>query len=253
MTAAASNGARFAAAPLVDGGTPANVWMTADPMPVLDVDECPGLVVVAPHPDDETLGLGATMAQLAARGVDVTVVSVTDGGAAYPGASSYAQAELEAARRDELYLATRLLGVNEPIMLGLPDGGLTGEEDRLAALIAQILGDKPPGTWCAATWRGDGHPDHEAVGRAAAQAVRATAAVLVEYPIWMWHWATPGDRAVPWGRAYAVPSEPAAIERKKQAARCFRSQFTAPSEFCAPLLPSYVLPRLLAVGEVLFR
>jgi LmbE family N-acetylglucosaminyl deacetylase len=250
---ALGNGARFAAAPLAEGGTTIQAWMAADPLPLLDLDECPGLVVVAPHPDDETLGLGATMAQLTARGVEVTVVSVTDGGGAYPECSALAQAQLEATRRDELYLATRLLGANAPISLGLPDGRVSDEEDRLATLLADILSDASPGTWCAATWRGDGHPDHEAVGRAAARASTATATILVEYPVWMWHWAIPADPVVPWDRCYAVPMDPAAVERKRQAAGCFRSQFTAPSEFCEAVLPAFVLPRLIAVGEVLFR
>ena len=65
-------------------------WLAAfnaGALPPLDLTACPGLVVVAPHPDDETLGLGATAAQLAASGVDVSLVSVSDGGAAQPGAS----------------------------------------------------------------------------------------------------------------------------------------------------------------------
>lgn len=49
------------------------------------------------------------------------------------------------------------------------------------------------------------HPDDEAAGRAAAAACKATGAPLVEYPIWMWHWATPDDPAVPWHRARRVP------------------------------------------------
>jgi hypothetical protein len=76
---------------------------------------------------------------------------------------------------------------------------------------------------------------------------------FVEYPVWMWHWAGPADPAVPWERAFAVPSVAAAIERKRQAAQCFRSQFSSPADGVEPLLPDFVLPRLLAVGEVLFR
>jgi hypothetical protein len=49
--------------------------------------------------------------------------------------------------------------------------------------------------------RGDGHPDHEAVGRAARSAARRTDAILLEYPIWMWHWAFTDDFAVSWSRA----------------------------------------------------
>ncbi len=95
-----------------------------EPAVQLDLDECPGLVVVAPHPDDETLGLGATMAQLAARGVDVSVVSVTDGGAAYPELAAADQrdsrrpAETSCVRRQDFSASP------EPTSLGLPDGQL---------------------------------------------------------------------------------------------------------------------------------
>lgn len=54
-------------------------WLAADRPPALKLDECAGLVVVAPHPDDETLGIGATAAQLAASGVPVQLVAVSDG------------------------------------------------------------------------------------------------------------------------------------------------------------------------------
>ena len=95
-------------------------------------------------------------------------------------------------------------------------------------------------------------PDHEAVGRAAAAAAARTGAVLVEYPVWMWHWATPGDAAVPWDRARAVPLSRAAIDRKQRAAQCYRSQFDTVGAG-GPVLPPFVLRRLLAVGEVVFR
>jgi hypothetical protein len=76
--------------------------------------------------------------------------------------------------------------------------------------------------------------------------------VLIEYPVWMWHWALPGEPAVPWDRAHAVPLSRAAIDRKCLAAKCFRSPFE-PSAAGPPVLPPSVLRRLLAVGEVVFR
>ncbi len=71
MTAApAGNFARFAARPLHGGGTSAHVWIDANRRyPDLDLDDCPEMVVVAPHPDDETLGIGATAAMLKMRGI----------------------------------------------------------------------------------------------------------------------------------------------------------------------------------------
>ena len=247
------NTARFAARPLPGGGTPTAVWLNAErDLPELDISACPEIVVVAPHPDDETLGFGATATMLSELGVRILVVSATDGGDSHPTRSLLQRHQLEQTRRAELHRAAGILGLPTPVSLGLPDGALASHEDRLADLLTEILATRPPGTWCAATWRGDGHPDHEAVGRAAAAATRRTGAVLIEYPVWMWHWAQPGDPAVPWDRAQAVPLSRAAIDRKSRAAQCFRSQFE-PSVAGPPVLPPSVLRRLLAVGEVVFR
>ena len=223
------------------------------PLPPLDLAGCPRLVVIAPHPDDETLGLGATTAQLVASGVDVRVVSVSDGGAAHPGAKLSDRRRLEAIRPHQLRGATNILGLDPPVSLGLPDGELAGHEDRLAQMLAEILDAAGPRTWCAATWRGDGYPDHEAVGRAAATACARTGAALLEYPVWMWHWASPADPAVPWGQAYSVPLSGWAIDRKRLAAQRYRSQFEPNAGEAAPALPAFVLQRLPAVDEVVFR
>ncbi len=256
QTASAGNSARFAAKPLTRGGTPVPVWLAAlnrAPLPALDLAGCARLVVVAPHPDDETLGLGATIAQLAAAGVDVNVVSVSDGGAADPGATPWERTRLETTRRHELRRAAKVLQIPAPLSLSLPDGELADHEDHLAESLADILAAAGPGTWCAATWRGDGHPDHEAVGRAAAEACARTRTALLEYPVWMWHWASPADSVVPWERAHAVPAAGPALARKRLAAQCFRSQFEPGAGRSAPVLPAVVLQRLLAVGEVVFR
>lgn len=248
-----SNSARFAMRPLTSGGTPAHAWMNWNhPFAELDMTACPGLVIVAPHPDDETLGLGGAAALLRSRGVDVEVVSVSDGGGAHPGCSPFDRRRLELTRRAELRRATSILDVGEPISLGLPDGELADHEQLLTEVLTGILESRTPNIWCAATWRGDGHPDHEAVGRAAAAAAQSSGSVLLEYPVWMWHWATPADPAVPWDRAHTIPLTRAAIERKQLAAQSFRSQFDATAPNSPPVLPPCVLRRLLAVGEVVF-
>ncbi len=255
-TLPAGNCARFAVKPLTHGGTPAPLWLAAfgdKPLSTLNLRECPQLIVVAAHPDGETLGLGATIAQLTATGVPVQVVSVSDGGAAHPGASASDRLRMETIRRYELRRATGLLGAPPPISLGLPDGELTDHEDSLTEMLTEILEAAGAATWCAATWRGDGHPDHEAVGRAAAAACARAGTTLLEYPVWMWHWALPADQAVPWDQACSVPAPGWATERKRRAAHFYRSQFEPHGSQSAPVLPGYVLPRLLAVGEVVFR
>jgi LmbE family N-acetylglucosaminyl deacetylase len=149
--------------------------------------------------------------------------------------------------------ATSILGIGSVLSLGLPDGQLAEHEDELTDLLVEILAGVAPGTQCAATWRGDGHPDHEVVGRAAARACARTGVALIEYPVWMWHWASPKDPAVPWERAHAVRVSESALDRKHRAAQCFRSQFEPGSGGSPPVLPAFVLQRLMAVGEVVFR
>jgi LmbE family N-acetylglucosaminyl deacetylase len=252
MAETSAGAAKFGASPIDEGGTPVGTWTAWDPgFASLNLDECPGLTVIAPHPDDETLGLGATITTLCAAGVDVQVVSASDGGAAYPGITDAARAELEGLRRAELRRSLAELGAGEPISLGVPDGELSLHEQYLTARIAALLSAFPAGRWCAATWRGDGHPDHEAVGRAAAAAAAQTGTVLIEYPVWMWHWASPGDAAVPWDRARRVELADAAIRTKASAAQSFSSQLRSSVDADA-VLPPPVLERLLAVGEVVF-
>jgi LmbE family N-acetylglucosaminyl deacetylase len=249
----AGNGSRFAARPIAAGGTPTDEWVGwRRPFPELGLDDCPALVLVAPHPDDETLGFGATAAMLRSRGVDVQVVSASDGGGAVPGLSRVERTWLEGARRAELHRATEVLGLSTPVCLGLPDGELSDHEAELTDHLIGLLAAGPKGAWCAATWRGDGHPDHEAVGRASAVAAERTGAVLLEYPVWMWHWAAPDDDCVPWHRMSRVPLDTAAIERKERATKMFRTQLTPHQPEADAILPEVVVRRLLSVGEAVF-
>ena len=85
---------------------------------------------------------------------------------------------------------------------GTPTAALADLEEELVAAIVAAVGHAGERTLLAAPWRHDGHPDHEAVGRAAAVAARRTDARLVEYPVWMWHWGTEQD--LPWPDARVV-------------------------------------------------
>ena len=231
-------------------GTPASTWSAwRRPFDELDLSGWERVLVVAPHPDDEVLGVGALMAALVARAADVTVVAVTDGGAAYPLSPTLTPAALARVRVRESDAACAALGVAPPHRLELPDSAVARHERELVEHLTVLL---RPGTICLATWSGDGHPDHEAVGRAAAQACRDTGAVLVEYPVWMWHWSSPGDEAVPWHRARAVSLSDEQLARKRRAVGHFVSQTQALSDHPADaaVLPPFVIDRLVRDREV---
>lgn len=135
--------------------------------PLVGLPSLARALVLAPHPDDETIGPGGTVARLAASGTEVEVVILTDGEAT-PG-TGLGMREVARRRRSEAVEACCRLGVGPPHFSGHPDGGL---EQRVAELAGE-LGALVPGLAPEAVflpWFGDGHPDHLAVTSALARA-----------------------------------------------------------------------------------
>lgn len=176
-------------------------------------------VVVAAHPDDETLGAGGLVATLAARGHAPEVVVVSDGAASHPGSPTLDPGALAVRRRAEVLAAVRALSPRSTVtLLGHPDGGLReARAEVVRDLRAVCTGDGPTPALLVAPWRGDGHRDHRVVGEAAAQVADELGCTLVEYPLWLWHWATPDDERVPWDRLRALDLDADAALRKRRA------------------------------------
>jgi LmbE family N-acetylglucosaminyl deacetylase len=224
-------------------------WPELRQLPAVDPRTWPSAVVVAAHPDDEVLGVGGTMAILAAAGARVRLVAVTDGEGSHPDADP---AVIARTRIAETAAALGLLGASgiEVVRLGFPDTGLAGREEELAgALGAQCAGFGV----CLAPWEADAHADHEAAGRAAWRAARLAGAEVLTYPIWMWHWAEPGDRRVPWHRACQVRLATSVAARKQDAIGAFASQLTDRGPGTGPVLPAGIVAHFTRSEEVLLR
>ena len=202
-------------------------------------------MIVAAHPDDEILGLGGTMSVLAAAGARLRLIAVTDGEASHPGADPEAVARVRTA---ESAAARHVLGVQdiEVIRLRLPDTGLSDREDELAARLRELCTGFAV---CLAPWEADAHADHEAAGRAARRAARQ----VLSYPIWMWHWAEPADRRVPWPRACRIPLAADVAARKTAAIQAFASQLTDRAGAVGPVLPPGIVAHFTRRKEVLLR
>jgi len=126
----------IASAPAGDGiGNTVAASSDRDPAGVLRIDSATSLLVVSPHPDDETLCCGGVMQRVVGAGGRVTVVWLTSGDAArmnliLMGRSLFPAAaiarELGAQRMGEARIATARLGVAGAgqLFLGYPDGGL---------------------------------------------------------------------------------------------------------------------------------
>jgi LmbE family N-acetylglucosaminyl deacetylase len=205
--------------------------------------------VIAPHPDDEVLALGATLARLAEAGVTLRIVSVTDGEASLPSARRLTAPDLATARTAELRTALDHLGVQARVeRLGLPDGQISRDRNTLLhALVDQVGGED----LVLAPCRFDGPSDYEACGETMDLVGQLTGARVWEYPIWMWHWAQPEEAAVPWHRARRMPVSDAALRRKRDAIAAFRTQ-VMPDVRGEAALPPGVVARFLRPYETIF-
>ena len=179
----------------VDDGTPEKSWEAAnwpDRFATLSTDGLDRLVVVAAHPDDESLGVGGLIARVAGLDVPIVVIVLSNGEASHPNSPTHDQARLAQIRRIEVTDALAHLAPNAQVhLLELPDGKLAEHIDLAAGAILEAIGDASASTWVVAPWRADGHPDHAAASAAADRAARERSARLFEYPIWAWHWSNP--------------------------------------------------------------
>ena len=84
------------------------------------------ILIVAPHPDDETLGCGGAIALLRQLNVSVKVLIVSDGTKSHPNSLTYPPPALKELRERESLAALAILGVASEAVtfLGMPDGAV---------------------------------------------------------------------------------------------------------------------------------
>ena len=206
-------------------------WLVAlEDLPVWAPPPMP-FVVLAPHPDDETLGAGGLIAAHCLHGREVVVVAATDGESAY----GY-DPVLGRIRESEQRNALAHLGVpgENIIRLRLPDSDVASHEARL---VDKLLPFVTKETHLVAPWRGDFHPDHEACGRAAEWVAFRTGAMLTSYFFWTWHRGT--TASLDKGALCSFPLNQRHLQSKSEALQCHRSQLKHHSG--EPILPDNLL------------
>lgn len=180
------------------------------------------VLVFAPHPDDDVIGCGGSIAKHVDAGRAVAIVYLTSGEA---GSLAHGKAALAAIREAEARAAASLLGVTDLVFLRQPDGGLEMGPSLVAELV-RLLRVRRPGT-VYLPHRGDGGSDHraasaaveEAIGRAAGPwfpelgAAPWSVPVALGYEVW-----------TPLARVSCVEDISDVIERKLAALALHRSQ-----------------------------
>lgn len=93
------------------------------------------ILVLSPHPDDDIIGCGGSIARLSKEGHEVVVVYLTSGEA---GSLEMDSSQLARVREDEARRAGRLLGVREFIFWRQPDGFLQESAEIINQLVRLI-------------------------------------------------------------------------------------------------------------------
>ena len=144
------------------------------------------IVVLAPHPDDESLGCGALLAH-AFKAQGAHIVCMTDGGGSHPGSALWPADRLAAMRWQELsHAIVRLGGLpTDMTWLGYPDGWLGAQDQaRIAAEIAAICHARGAQHLFAPAIE-DHHEDHRTTARIARLVARDMQGLcLFSYPVW---------------------------------------------------------------------
>lgn len=148
------------------------------------------LLAVLAHPDDETFGMGGTLARYARQGVDVHLVCATKGEAGQVDPEYLKDFQSVADRRMyELKCAARILGLSDVYFLDYRDSGMPGSADNqhpdalasapvaeVAAKVAHYIRKLQPQVLLTFDPIGGyKHPDHIATHRACLEAFHLSA------------------------------------------------------------------------------
>lgn len=145
-------------------------------------------VIVAPHPDDETLGCGGVSSKKVRSGADVRFIFVTDGSASH--SNGVDRDALRITREGEAIEAVCRLGgsADQVRFLRVPDGMARHHVGKIADAIAQLLFAWQPQS-VFVTHRKEPPADHVAtnLGVRGALQLYGRRVTVFEYPVWYWY------------------------------------------------------------------
>jgi LmbE family N-acetylglucosaminyl deacetylase len=169
------------------------------------------ILVIAPHPDDEAIGCGGTIANHVASDQRVDAVFLTSGELAL---QHMAREDACRLREQEAETAAAVLGIAELSFLRLRDW-YVGSASEGPAAIAKVIERHAPET-IYVPHSGDWHPDHRAAWKLASEAARSAGlsqGALLAYEVW-----------TPLSDYNVVEDVGEVFARKLDAIRCYASQ-----------------------------
>jgi LmbE family N-acetylglucosaminyl deacetylase len=153
-------------------------------------------LILAPHPDDESLGCGGFIATCCALGHPPVIAVLTDGAGSHPDLDDTVRAFLRTQRAQEVRDAAAHLGLppENLELFDLPDGQLTNLIDPCADALTDLARRQRCDLVLAPSWL-DRHADHQAAATIAARVAAEINAPCLSYLTWAW--TTPPDAELP--------------------------------------------------------
>jgi LmbE family N-acetylglucosaminyl deacetylase len=141
----------------------------------VDVMEPLKLLAVFPHPDDETLGMGPTLAKYSGEGVETYLLCATRGERGWNGPQEEDPGpdELGRIREGELRCAADALGLHEVTFLDYIDGDVdqAAPHEIISSIVTHLRRIRPQVVVTFCSDGNYGHPDHIALAQFTAAAL----------------------------------------------------------------------------------
>lgn len=181
------------------------------------------ILIIAPHPDDETFGCAGLIALKVKQNVKVSVVFLTNGEKSLQNVSTE---EIMLHRQNSARAAAEMLGVRDIYFMNLADGAIPHPEapsftqavDKIADLIETIA---PSEVFC--THIAEGWSDHTAAAELTIAALKKLDRSISLYMYWVWVWFSvplKGIRALDFSQTYYLDVLDV-MQQKKSAIHCY--------------------------------
>jgi LmbE family N-acetylglucosaminyl deacetylase len=169
------------------------------------------ILVLAPHPDDESIGCGGTLLQHVKRRDEVHVVFLTSG---EKGGHGRSEADTIRVREREARASAKILGVRQIEFFHLPDGAVRPTHDAVEQLRGKLKDFKPKRIYV--THDREMHPDHRGAVRLLRRAAKNLSGArpdVLGYEVW-----------TPIQKLSEITDITPFMEKKIRAIRAYRSQ-----------------------------
>lgn len=129
------------------------------------------MLVISAHPDDMEIGMGGTVAKLAAAGCSIVSVILTDGRRS-PNPFALSQDQMAEVRSEETRHAAKILGVNKTIFFDFKSLATAEFADNATKKLTEIINSVMPEEIFTLHPELDRHPTHRLAGKISIDAIK---------------------------------------------------------------------------------